>query len=167
MMHGNNQQFIAFQIFFRFGFTTERLQTALIESDYRTKLFIAAVTSVFSQSLLVSLHGLEDSGRSKTGSEFPRTVRLCDRLTQRGPNQVWAQTKASGRHPLSQVPLISTPHISPHRDQSTDSTLKGVLVGLMLTLSRLWFHTIWSVIYCSVTKVHSLQADAAVPNPNK
>lgn len=32
---------------------------------------------------------------------------------------------------------------------------------------RLWFRTIWSVIYCPVTKVHSLQADAAVPTPNK
>lgn len=135
MMHGNNQQFIVFQIFFRFYFTAERLQTALIECDYKSKLFVATVTADFSWSLaVVSWHRLEDSGRSVTGSKFLRTIRLCDGLTQRGSNQVWAQTKAPGRHPLSQLLLISTLHISPHRDQSTDSTLKGVLVGLMLTL---------------------------------
>lgn len=144
-----------FRSFLRFYFTAERLQTVLIECDYKSELFVTTVTV----SPLKSGWGflkLEDSRLG--GSSSLATV--C------GSNQAraWKSKHREGTH--SRLALISTLHISPRWDQSSD-TLKGVLLGLMLTLFRLWFHTIWSAIYCSVTKVCSLQADAAVPTPNK
>lgn len=146
-----------FRSFLRFYFTAERLQTVLAACDYRSKRSVATVAVFPAKAWLRFLQ----AWRQSTAGKF----QPC--------NCVWFQSslslekKAPGRHPLSELPLISTPHISPRWDQSADNTLKGVLPGLMLTLSRLWFHTIWSAIYCSVTKVRSLQADAAVPTPNK